>query len=216
MLKWSLPLVLLFLELVGCQSPTSVNSKESETSEQTEIKPKTTSIEELNSLFKPIKGSFSLNEESLSDGSWNELPSILVDEWIHPYSETVKHFDEEEWLALHYNTSENLSSYCLAQINQNDVRIYLLQLFPEDKGELTHLGSIITFSYVDSNEEAGESYHFDITDCENLILEFRNDSLFTSCERYTSTVGKDWRVDQNLYVNDTVKLPIIENSYSLY
>lgn len=216
MLRRFLLLGLLIAGFWNCMPPASDNKTDNPVTSEPETLSKTTSKEELTSFFKPIEGSFSLNEESFSDDSWQEISQIYVEEWIHPYSELVKHFDDEKWLALHYSSSENLSSYSLAQIHEGDIRIYLLQLFPEDKGSLTHLGNIMRFFYVDSNEEAGESYHFDITDCENLKLEFRNDSLITYCERYTATVGKDWRVDQNLYVNDTVKLPIIENSYSLY
>jgi hypothetical protein len=147
------------------------------------------------------------------------LPTNIVHDWITPHiQEMAGEVDESNWHSIFYNETSTVSIYCFVQFVEEDLKFYLLRLNAEDtqNNEFIHLGNISTFKYKDASDVPNEEYDFDITDCEELSLIISGDTLWTKCMRYSSTVGQDWRVDQNLNVNDTVKLPIIENSYALY
>lgn len=232
MLKVFFLLALLAISLLSCsEEPSSSETGASVSTETLDLKSNSITLKEFTSYFTPISELPTLDLQDmgvslvLDKNSFDALadhdfiPDHLINDLIFPLKdESSPELNNQQCVALFCNQTDSSAAYCFAQIKEKDVKFYLLKIKLQANGqsELIHLGNISTFTYTDSNEEAGESYHFDITDCENLRLEFRNDSIFTSCERYTATVGKDWRVDQNLNVNDTVKLPTIENSYSLY
>ncbi|MCB9195217.1 MAG: hypothetical protein H6598_03245 [Flavobacteriales bacterium] len=223
-------LSILTLLVLSC-SEDAVSINEAQESKEKPVNTKKSTLTEFSSHFVPISElpdldlkdmgiSLVLDNKSFQlTENMGFLDPVLVQEWIFPYFEiTPEGLNEENWMAILYNEAEHNSIYCIAQVNQNDIKFYLLRLNIEndENSDLTLLGSIGSIKYRDSNEEAGEKYDFEITDCEDLILEIKGDTLITKCYRYSATVGKDWRVDQNLHVNDTIKFPVIENSYSLY
>lgn len=225
-------ITLLFISLMSCsEETTNSSSGDPEISESQVNNSKSTTLKEFTDHFNSVSEiptldlqdmdvSLVLDKESFqSIEEYSFLTEELVHDWITPFiGSNSDNVNENNWTAIFYKETETNSTYCLAQIEEEHIKVYLLRLNKEKESnsELILLGSIGTFKYKDSNEEAGEKYDFEITDCEDLIIEIKGDQLLTKCMRYSATVGKDWRVDQNLYVNDTVKLPIIENSYSLY
>lgn len=224
--------ILLVVSFFSCsEESANISTDNADNSGATHSAPKKTTLEDFTSYFpsvsdlptldlKDMEVSLVLDKESfLEIDEYSFIPSEVIHDWITPYTiDDTDSIELSNWTPIFYNKTELNSTYCLAQIRDSDTKFYLLKLDYENesKSELTLLGTIGTFKYKDSNEEAGEKYDFEITECEDLILEIKNDTLITKCIRYSATVGKDWRIDQNLYVNDTVKLPIIESSYSLY
>lgn len=230
MLK-SLFLMLFVSFLFSCAEGTSVALNSEFTEAETQHSKRTTTLTEFCDQFPLLselptlesqnmdvslilnKASFQFNDEP------DFLSTNLVHDWIYPYfNHSSEGFIDNNWKAILMNDTEFQSLHCLAQIKDNDISVYLLKLnkAKDELSELNLLGNIGTVKYKDTSSEEDEKYDFEITECEDLIIEIKGDSLFTKCIRYSATVGKDWRIDQNLYVNDTVKLPIIENSYSLY
>lgn len=225
-------IIFLTCTLCACSEESTTPSEPEETTASIVAEPKSSTLAEFTENFAAVSEIPSLDLQGdmktslvLDKSAFTQvddltfLPPNLAHDWITPLIQTTdSDMDENSWVAVFCNTSEINSTYCLVQIKEEDIKFYLLRMDHEtyDNSELIHLGSINTIKYKDSSEEIGQEYDFEITDCENLILELKGDTLYTKCMRYSATVGKDWRIDQNLYVNDTVKLPILENSYSLY
>lgn len=175
------------------------------------------SFKEFSSLFLPFEDKLIINRSSFEDFNWNKIPSEIATDWI-PIAQIdiEKKINFDNWLALVMGNANTGIFFCMANIAVGDIRIYLLRMDQESEPKMQYLGSIFEYNYTDASEEEGEKYAFEVSECENLHLEFIGDSLYTSCERYSTTIGKDWRVDQNLYVNDTIKLNSIHKTYSLY
>ncbi len=172
---------------------------------------------EFSSLFIPLDERLVINKKAFENPIWKNIPSHIAKDWIHVASPDIeKEINFNNWIALAKGSENSKSFFCMANIDSNDIRLYLLKYDNNIGPSLAYLGSIFEYQYIEANEEVGEKYKFTVSECENLHLEFIGDSLYTRCDRYSTTIGKDWRVDQNLYVNDTVKLPSINKSYSLY
>ncbi len=154
----------------------------------------------------------------------NSLPSSELSDWI---LENEKFHTDLDW-------------YCVrpvCRVERNDSTIFLLEAFERISGEgecysdywcvatsnlntchsIEKIGSTGITPFIESDEEGGTMYWIQTTDFENLEICF-NELTDISCKqiRVSWVEGYDWRVDQNLNINDTVKLPIIERSYSLY
>lgn len=225
----NLGVVVLLLVIWSCSDknePTTAsvnNSKNSNTKEevQTPIAEKTTSFDDFLSCFSDTLNGTVLTKEFIDSKIGIALSDKLINDWIiYDTYAVVGHSIREEndsWIPIGLFASDSVATVCVVQ-KSSSTSAYLFQYNTKsDYFMYMHqIGYIDEFVYQDKNAEAGEEYDFDITECESISLEVKNNQLYTSCERYTATVGKDWRVDQNLYVNDTVKLPIIESSYSLY
>lgn len=175
------------------------------------------SFKEFSSLFLPFEDKLIINKSSFENFHWNKIPSGIATDWI-PIAEIdiEKKINFDNWLALVMGNANTGTFFCMANVAADDIRIYLLRIDQKSEPKMEYLGSIFEYNYTDASEEEGEKYEFEVSECESLHLEFIGDSLYTSCDRYSTTIGKDWRVDQNLYVNDTVKLPSIDKTYSLY
>lgn len=198
--------------LFSCKSDVEAT----ENNEKEVVKPaKKTEFSQFSDLFKPISEEFELNTSSIKDGQWQSIGVEFIQDWLVTEGAVIE--DVNNWIALVKPQSDSLTALCLAHQDDLDYRIYLLTY---DKNEnfkkFEQLGAISINTHEDKNEEEGNAYHFNITECESIQLIFRNDSLISTCKRYTAIVGQDWRVDQDLHVNDTILLPNIEKSFLIY
>ncbi|WP_258541925.1 hypothetical protein [Parvicella tangerina] len=215
------------MALLSCNSNTENTSPSATTTNTPSTKDsiyffdKTTTFQDFISCFKDSLTNIQLSLKNVKNLEDFALSDTLVNDWIihDTYAVTGSSLREEKdcWIPIGKHINDTVTTVCVVQLCKSS-SAYLFQ-FNTKRNHLMYMhqiGYLSDFDYIDASNKEGEKYSFNISECESIHLTIRNNKVHTSCERYTATVGKDWRVDQNLYVNDTVWLPIFESSYSLY
>lgn len=87
------------------------------------------------------------------------------------------------------------------------------------KGEILSYKDMLfggQYEFTEKSEELGEAYEITTKEIDQLSISLETlDSINVTQVRYTLKKGQDWRVDQNLKINDSVALPTIQKVFSL-
>ncbi len=88
-----------------------------------------------------------------------------------------------------------------------------------DNGEILSYKDMLfggQYEFTEKSEELGEAYEITTKEIDQLSISLESlDSINVTQVRYTLKKGQDWRVDQNLKINDSVALPTIQQVFSL-
>lgn len=139
-----------------------------------------------------------LNKEHQQFADWCKLNlEQLDDEW----NQAVP--------GIKFNNNGNtvMTLYTFSQENENKTgfwEIWLIQM--NENNELTYfnkLGLMGNTCFLDAGEEKGAKYSILNTDYEYFTAEFDGQQCNITLQRWSTKKGYDWRVDQNLKVNDS-------------
>jgi hypothetical protein len=143
------------------------------------------------------------------------LPSSELKKWILSHKDN---FEKDDWI--------DMKPICKTQTNST--LLYFLTTIEQISGEgetysdywclssndgetiskVTHLGISGIYPRIENGEEEGAEYWIKTTEEETLEISLlAADSIITKSLKYTLREGYDWRVDQNLKINDSVAMP---------
>lgn len=143
------------------------------------------------------------------------LPASELKDWIIKYKENL---ENDEWLTIKPICQAKKDStllFFLTTIEQvsaegESYADYWCLKSEDGKtiSKVTHLGISGTYPRIENGEEEGAEYWIKAVEEEALeIVLNAPDSIVTRTTKYTLTEGYDWRVDQNLKINDSVAMP---------
>jgi hypothetical protein len=146
-----------------------------------------------------------------------KLPSSSLKEWICNNKKSIGKDDWFQVKPIGLIKSANTLLYLIGTHEQMSAsgESYLdIWCLSSNDGEtianVTKIGDAEYYPYKESGEEDGAEYLIRTVEGKDLTIDFlKPDSIVTKQIKYTIRDGYDWRVDQNLEINDSVALPEI-------
>ena len=228
-------IAILIMVFIGCNEDSIKENSDKVLPEKNIIQPNLPQVHIKDLEFQPIEFGLNLNNMNLSN-----FPKFSnLDQTKNDLIQLLPESDLKIWIASNKDKIGNNDWFNIQPIGKLKIeKIQLLivasyEKFSQDGEEyidywcltsldgkaiskVTNLGYSGIYPKTESGSEKGSEYLIKTIEQENLKLELHKpDSIVSIHQNFTIRTGYDWRVDQNLKINDSTAAPVITQVFSV-